>query len=63
MKKNFVWAVVDCVQGTPYYYKCRNLVSALCTYAWHYLTKKKYGTMNFTLKQEFSPHRHKWRND
>jgi len=62
MKKNFVWTVVVCCQGQPFYYEYRNLVSALLAYAWHYLKKRKYGTMNFTLRQEFSPEKLKWRN-
>ena len=53
MSKNYDWAVVVTCQGQPFYYKHRNLVSALFAYAWHYMKKRKYGTMNFTLRQSF----------
>lgn len=42
--------IVNC-QGQPFEYKYKNLFSALCGYAYHYIKKNKYGTMNFTLKQ------------
>lgn len=45
--------VVVCCQGHPHEYKYKNLISALCGYAYHYLKKKKYGTMNFTLQEIF----------
>lgn len=60
-KKDFEWAVVVTCQGNPFYYRYSNLLSAMFAYAWHYLKKRKYNTMNFALTQEFS-HR-KWRND
>lgn len=60
--KDFDWEIIVTCQGQPRYYKYRNLVSVLAAYAWHYLTKRKYGTMNFTLTQEFRPHRRKWQN-
>lgn len=41
--------IVTC-QGNPFYYEHRTLIGALISYAYHYLRKKKYGTMNFTLK-------------
>lgn len=63
MNKNFVWAVVIICQGKPFYYKYSNLVTALIAYARHYLKKRKYGTMCFTLRQEFYPQKYKWRND
>ena len=47
--KRFV-VVVTC-QGQPFYYKYRNLVSALIGYAKQYLQKNRYGTMNFVLRQ------------
>lgn len=47
--KRFV-VVVTC-QGQPFYYKYRNLVSALIGYAKQYLQKNRYGTMNFELRQ------------
>lgn len=43
--------VIVCCQGNPFEYKYKNLVSALFGYAYHYIKKNKYGTMNFTLKQ------------
>lgn len=42
--------IVDC-QGQRFEYKYKNLFSALCGYAYHYIKKNKYGTMKFTLKQ------------
>ena len=62
MNRNFTWTVVVCCQGQPFYYKYRNLVAALFAYALHYLKKRKHGTMNFTLRQEFSPEKLQWRN-
>ena len=61
--KYFEWAVVVTCQGDPSYYKYRNLFSALVAFAYHYLTKRKYGTMNFTLRQVFIPEGIKWRNE
>lgn len=63
MNKNFVWAVVITCQGQPFYYKYRNLLTALIAYACHYLKKRQYATMNFTLRQEFFPQKYAWRND
>ena len=51
--KNFDWTVVDTCQGKPFYYKQRNLFFGMIALAYHYLTKRKYGTMNFSLKQKF----------
>lgn len=45
--------VIVCCQGQPIEYKYKNLLSALIGYAYHYLKKKKYGTMSFTLKEIF----------
>ena len=53
MSKRFDFVVVVTCQGHPFEYKYRNLLSALIGYAKHYLTKKKYGTMNFALKQKW----------
>lgn len=50
-KKNYVFNVVVCCQGQPFNYYYNNLISDLFGYAYHYLKKNKYGTMNFTLKQ------------
>ena len=52
-KKNYRFAIVVCCQGQPFYYYRNTLFSALIEYAYHYLKKNKYGTMNFTLKQVF----------
>lgn len=51
-KKNYEFEIVVCCQGQPFYYYRNTLVGALILYAYQYLTKNKYGTMNFTLKQE-----------
>ena len=54
MKKNYKFVVVVTCQGNPNYYYRNTLVGALFEYAKQYLTKNKYGTMNFTLRQEFN---------
>ena len=41
--------IVTC-QGNPVYHEHQTLIGALISYAYQYLRKKKYGTMNFTLK-------------
>ena len=51
--KNFDWTVVVCCQGQPFYYKQRNLFCGLIALVYHYMKKRKYGTMNFSLKQKF----------
>lgn len=53
MDKNFDWTVVVTCQGNPKYYKQRNLLFGMVSLAYHYLKKRKYGTMNFMLKQVF----------
>ena len=53
-KKNYRFAVVVCCQGNPNYYYRDTLFGALYEYAKQYLNKIKYGTMNFTLRQEFN---------
>lgn len=50
-KHRFV--VVVCCQGQPFYYYRNTLMGALIEYTYQYLKKNKYGTMNFTLRQEF----------
>ena len=52
-KKNFVFVVTTCCQGQPFDHEYTNLISALIGYAKEYLTKSKYGTMNFSLHQKF----------
>lgn len=51
MKKNYVFDVITTCQGQPFHHYCNTLLGALLKYAYEYLRKKKYGTMNFTLKQ------------
>ena len=43
--------VVVCCQGQPFYYQYETLFGALLGYARQYCKKKKYGTMNFSLKE------------
>lgn len=45
------FVVVVCYQGQPFDYQCISLIGALWMYAKQYVNKRKYGTMNFTLKQ------------
>ena len=52
--KNFDWVVVVTCQGNPRYYKQRNLLCGIFALVYHYLTKRKYHTMNFTLRQKFT---------
>lgn len=53
-KKNYRFVVVVTCQGNPNHYYRNTLVGGLFEYAYQYLKKNKYGTMNFTLKQEFN---------
>lgn len=50
---NYTFVVIVTCQGNPKEYEYSNLFSALIGYANQYLKKKKYGTMNFILKQKF----------
>ena len=52
-QKNYRFVVVVCCQGQPFYYYRNTLFGALIEYAKQYIKKNKYGTMNFTLRQEF----------
>ena len=52
-KKNYRFVVVVCCMGQPFYYYHDTLVGAIFAYSYHYLKKSKYGTMNFTLRQDF----------
>ena len=45
-------AIVTC-QGQPFHHYCKTLIGALYTYAYLYIKKNKYRTMNFTLRQVF----------
>lgn len=49
----YTFVVIVTCQGHPTEYEFSNLFLALIGYAKQYLKKKKYGTMNFTLKQKF----------
>lgn len=51
--KNPRFDVIVCCQGNPSHNYHHTLVGALVEYAYQYLKKKKYGTMNFSLKQVF----------
>lgn len=42
--------VVTC-QGQPFYYQYHSLIGVVVGYCKQYLTKKKYGTMNFKLRE------------
>ena len=45
--------VVVCCQGQPFYYRYHTLIGALAGFAYQYIKKKKYGTMNFSLRQYY----------
>lgn len=49
-KKPRFLVVVTC-QGLHYYYMHHSLIGAVLDYCKQYLTKRKYGTMNFKLRQ------------
>lgn len=49
--KNPKFVVIVCCQGQPFYYEYSNLMGALIGYAKEYIKNKKYGTMNFSLKE------------
>ena len=53
IKKNCIFEVVVCCQGKPFYYYRNTLLGALIEYAYQYLKKNKYGTMNFELRQKW----------
>lgn len=42
---------IVCCQGQPFYYEYSTVFGACCGFAYQYLTNKKYGTMNFSLKE------------
>ena len=44
--------VTDCIQGQPMDYECKTLLGALFLYIRHYISKKKYKTMNVSLKEK-----------
>ena len=43
--------VVTTILGQSIYYMHHSLIGAVVDYCWQYLTKKKYKTMNFRLRQ------------
>lgn len=43
--------VVATCQGQSFYYQYHNMIGAVIGYCKQYLTKKKYGTMNFKLRE------------
>ena len=49
--KNPKFYVIVCCQGQPFYYYHSTLIGALIEYGYQYLKKRKYGTMNFSLRQ------------
>ena len=51
--KNPKFKVIVCCQGQSFEYHYQTLFGALVGYAYNYLKKNKYGTMNFSLKQIF----------
>lgn len=51
--KNPKFDVIVCCQGQPFHYYHSTLMGALIGYGYQYLAKRKYGTMNFSLKQVF----------
>ena len=53
-RQNYVFEICVCCQGQPFYYYRKTLIGGLLEYAYQYLKKNKYGTMNFTLRQKFN---------
>lgn len=45
------WVVVITCQGQPHFYQYKNVIGACIGLIKNYLLKKKYGTMNFLLRQ------------
>lgn len=43
--------VIETCQGQPFYYCYHSLVGAVIGYCKQYLTKKKYNTMSFKLRE------------
>ena len=52
--KKYVFEICVCCQGQPFYYYRKTLIGGLLEYAYQYLKKNKYGTMNYTLRQKFN---------
>ena len=53
MNSGYRWTVVITCQGQPSYYEQSNLFCGIVALVWHYMKKRKYGTMNFALKQRW----------
>lgn len=51
--KNPKWKVVVTCQGQPFDYQYKNVFSACVGLIKHYFKKRKYGTMNFSIRQVF----------
>ena len=51
--KNPKFDVIVCCQGQPFHYYCSTLIGGLVEYGYQYLKKRKYETMNISLKQVF----------
>ena len=47
------FVVVVCCQGQPFYYHYHTLVGALIGFVYQYLKNRKFGTMNYSLKQHY----------
>jgi len=47
------WVVVVTCQGHSFFYPQKNLFCGLVALTWHYLKKRKFGTMNFKLEQRW----------
>lgn len=47
------WVMVICCQGQPFDYYYNNVFGACLGLIHNYFTKRKYGTMNFSIKQHF----------
>lgn len=47
------WKVVITCQGQPFDYQYKTVFSACVGLMRHYFKKRKYGTMNFSIKQVF----------
>lgn len=46
--------VIVCCQGQSTHHYHSTLIGGLIEYGYQYLAKRKYGTMNFSLKQVFN---------
>lgn len=53
MKKNYEWVVVVTWQGNPAYYPQKNLLYGMISLIYHFISKNKFDTANFALKQRF----------